>query len=83
MEILDVVDETGAPTGETVERAEAHREGGIAPHMSGLPATGTDGFSFYYRRDVCRKIHFRAAMIFPVPDIYRQGMITFLQQFGS
>jgi hypothetical protein len=26
MEILDVVDETGAPTGETVERAEAHRE---------------------------------------------------------
>ena len=27
MEILDVVDETGAPTGETVERAEAHREG--------------------------------------------------------
>ena len=25
MEILDVVDETGAPTGETVERAEAHR----------------------------------------------------------
>ena len=23
MEILDVVDETGAPTGETVERAEA------------------------------------------------------------
>ena len=27
MEILDVVDETGTPTGETVERAEAHREG--------------------------------------------------------
>ena len=27
MEILDVVDETGAPTGETVERTEAHREG--------------------------------------------------------
>jgi hypothetical protein len=26
MEILDVVDETGAPTGETVERTEAHRE---------------------------------------------------------
>ena len=24
MEILDVVDETGTPTGETVERAEAH-----------------------------------------------------------
>ena len=81
MEILDVVDETGAPTGETVERAEAHREG--VRHMSGLPATGTDGFSFCCRRDVCRKIHFRDAMIFPVPDIYRQGMITFLQQFGS
>ena len=27
MEILDVVEKTGAPTGETVERAEAHREG--------------------------------------------------------
>ena len=84
MEILDVVDETGTPTGETVERAEAPGKGyGIVHHMSGLPATGTDGFSFYYRRDVCRRIHFRAAMIFPVPDIYRQGMITFLQQFGS
>ena len=33
MEILDVVDETGAPTGETVERAEAHREGCTAPHI--------------------------------------------------
>mgnify|MGYP006981203963 CR=1 FL=1 len=76
MEILDVVDETGAPTGETVER-------GIVHHMSGLPATGTDGFSFCCRRDVCRKIHFRAAMIFPVPDIYRQGRSIFLQQFGS
>ena len=65
MEILDVVDETGTPTGETVDRAEAHREGdGTAHPMSGLPATGTDGFSFYYRRDVCRKIHFRAAMYF-------------------
>ena len=84
MEILDVVDETGAPTGETVERAEAHGKGyGTAHPMSGLPATGTDGFSFYYRRDVCRKIHFRAAMIFPVQDIYRQGRSIFLQQFGS
>ena len=84
MEILDVVDETGTPTGETVDRAEAHREGdGTAHPMSGLPATGTDGFSFYYRRDVCRKIHFRAAMIFPVQDIYRQGRSIFLRQFGS
>lgn len=84
MEILDVVDETGAPTGETVERADTTGKGyGTAHPMSGLPATGTDGFSFCCRRDVCRKIHFRAAMIFPVPDIYRQGMITFLQQFGS
>lgn len=84
MEILDVVDETGTPTGETVERAEAHREGyGTAHPMSGLPATGTDGFSFCCRRDVCRKIHFRAAMIFPVPDIYRQGRSIFLRQFGS
>ena len=27
MEILDVVDETGTPTGEKIEREEAHREG--------------------------------------------------------
>lgn len=36
MEILDVVDETGAPTGETVERAEAHREGCAASHRTCL-----------------------------------------------
>ena len=31
---------------------------GIVHHMSGLPATGTDGFSFCCRRDVCRKNSF-------------------------
>ena len=75
MEILDVVDETGAPTGETVERAEAHREG--VRHRTSHVWIARN------RRDVCRKIHFRAAMIFPVPDIYRQGRSIFLQQFGS
>ena len=84
MEILDVVDETGAPTGETVERAEAHREGVRHRTSHVWIARNRNGrISFCCRRDVCRKIHFRDAMIFPVPDIYRQGMITFLQQFGS
>ena len=51
--------------------------------VSGLPATGTVGFSFCCRRDVCRKTRSQVAMIFPVPDIYRQGRSIFLQQFGS
>lgn len=84
MEILDVVDETGAPTGETVERAEAHREGVRHRTSHVWIARNRNGrIQLCCRRDVCRKIHFRDAMIFPVPDIYRQGMITFLQQFGS
>lgn len=84
MEILDVVDETGAPTGETVERAEAHREGVRHRTSHVWIARNRNGrIQLCCRRDVCRKIHFRAAMIFPVPDIYRQGMIIFLQQFGS
>ena len=38
MELLDIVDENGKPTGETVERKTAHsvRESGIERRMCGL-----------------------------------------------
>ena len=83
MEILDVVDETGAPTGETVERAEAHREGVRHRTSHVWIARNRNGRIQLLLQKRCMQKDFRAAMIFPVPDIYRQGMITFLQQFGS
>ena len=36
MEILDIVDDNGIPTGKTVERKTAHRERHPAPHGASL-----------------------------------------------
>ena len=83
MEILDVVDETGAPTGETVERTEAHREGVRHRTSHVWIARNRNGRIQLLLQKRCMQKDSFPAMIFPVPDIYRQGRSIFLRQFGS
>ena len=83
MEILDVVDETGAPTGETVERAEAHREGVRHRTAHVWIARNRNGrIQLLLQKRCMQKDSFPAAMIFPVPDIYRQGGVYSFSNSG-
>ena len=94
-EYLDVVDENGKPTGETVERSVAHREG--FPHRTShlwlvrkrggriqvllQKRAMTKSFPGCY--DISSAGHIPAAMISPVRGISRPVRTTILLRSGS
>ena len=81
MELLDIVDEKGNPTGETVPREVAHREG--------IRHRTAHVWIFRRRGGVVQillqtiRIQIRAVMTFQVPVIFLQGVIIFLPRCGS
>ena len=66
MEIFDIVDENGMPTGETIERNEAHRKG--ICHRTGTSA------SCFYKKDQRTKTVSRDVMIPLRQGIFMQAM---------
>lgn len=75
MEILDICDELGNPTGKTVEREIAHQQGILhrTAHVWILRKKKIK-YKYYYKKEVNKKIHFLAVMIFQVQDIFLQGI---------
>ena len=71
MELLDIVDENGIPTGETVERSIAHAKG-IRHRTSNVCKSA-----------VIIMILFRYAMIHPARGIFRQVLILKIQHCGN
>ena len=75
MEILDICDELGNPTGKTVERKIAHQQGILhrTAHVWILRKK-ENKYKYYYKKEVNKKIRFLAVMIFQVQDIFLQGI---------
>ena len=75
MEILDICDELGNPTGKTVEREIAHQQGILhrTAHVWILRKK-ENKIQILLQKEVNKKIHFLAVMIFQVQDIFLQGI---------
>ena len=75
MEILDICDELGNPTGKTVEREIAHQQGILhrTAHVWILRKKENKIQILLQKRSE-QKIHFLAVMIFQVQDIFLQGI---------
>ena len=85
MELLDIVDEKGNPTGETVPREVAHREGirHRTAHVWIFSQTRRRSADPFCRNGATIRIQIRAVMTFQVPVIFLQGVIIFLPRCGS
>lgn len=84
MEILDIVDEQGIPTGETVERSVAHSTG--VRHRTShvwLFRRREGRVEVLLQKEAKIKIHTLAVMISPAPDISLQGWILFLRLYEN
>ena len=68
MEMLDVVDEEGNPTGMVVEREIAHREG--IHLMYGSCVGGKVVLRYFYKNAALPKIPIRDATTFPVQGTF-------------
>ena len=80
MELLDIVDEKGNPTGETVPREVAHREG--------IRHRTAHVWIFRRRGGVVqillqKRSDNKAVMTFQAPVIFLRGVIIFLPRCGS
>lgn len=75
MEILDICDELGNPTGKTVERKIAHQQGILhrTAHVWILRKK-ENKIQILLQKEVNKKIRFLAVMIFQVQDIFLQGI---------
>ena len=84
MELLDIVDEKGNPTGETVPREVAHREG-IRHRTAHVWIFRRRGgvVQILLQKRSDNKDQIRAVMTFQVPVIFLPGVIIFLPRCGS
>ena len=72
MELLDIVDENGKPTGETVERKTAHSEG--IRHRTAhvwIVRKSDEGAEVLLQKRAMNKTHFLEDMILLRRDIFR------------
>ena len=83
MELLDVVDENGIPTGETVERSIAHAKG-IRHRTSHvwLLRRRSEGVEVLLQKRSDNKDSF-PAMIRPARGIFQRGLILKIQHCGN
>ena len=82
--VLDVVDENGMPTGETVERSAAHANG-IRHRTSHvwLLRRRSEGVEVLLQKRSDNKDSFRGAMIHPARGIFRRVLILKIQHRGN
>lgn len=75
MEILDICDELGNPTGKTVERKIAHQQGILhrTAHVWILRKK-ENKIQILLTKRSDKRIRFLAVMIFQVQDIFLQGI---------
>ena len=84
MEILDVVDENGNPTGETVERTVAHKTGvRHRTSMCGWFAKTMEVWKFSCRKEVKTKTRIRGVLTARVQDTFRREWILFRQRLEN
>ena len=75
MEILDIVDEYGNPTGKTAEREIVHRRGLFhRTSHCGFCAAVEIRSSFCCKNAVKTRTPFPAVLTYPAPDIYPRDM---------
>lgn len=81
MEILDVVDENGNPTGETVERTVAHKTG--VRHRTShvwVVRKNNGSMEILLQKEVKTKTRIRGVLTAQAQDIFRQEWILFRLQ---
>ena len=84
MEIFDIIDENGNPTGKTVERSIAHAEGiRHALRISGSSAGKMEEQRSFFKKDPETRILFQENLILHLQATYRQGMNRWNQHCGN
>ena len=84
MELFDVIDSEGNPTGQIVSREKAHAEG--IPHRTAhmwIIREKKAECRFSYRNDHRIRIPFRENLILLQPDIFRQETNHWNLHFGN
>lgn len=75
MELFDICDEQGNPTGDTVERSEAHAKGICHRTAHIWIAKQENGrYKVLLQKRSMDKDSFLEGMTLPLPDIYRRAM---------
>lgn len=85
LELFDICDTDGNPTGETTERSVAHTLGTVhrTVHTWVVRQSADDGFEVLLQKRSLRKDSFRAAMRHHPQVIFRQGMSRCPLRYGS
>lgn len=84
MEIFDIIDENGNPTGKTVERSIAHAEGirhrtaAYLDHRRKMEEQRS-----FFKKDPETRILFQENLILHLQATYRQGMNRWNQHCGN
>ena len=84
MELFDVIDSKGNPTGQIVSREKRmQREFRTGQHISGLSVKKRAEYRYSYRNDHRIRIPFRENLILLLQVIFRQEMNHWNLHFGN